>query len=160
MMSEAGEKKSFRIEIKKILAAAPEEFDLKQFAESSHIPLEGWQTIIDADSDFFRDGDRVCRREAVFCGRKFLITPETWEISEGVLIPGHRFVPYLDPEVFPYGTRFYIETKDGEYIYGVATAEDCGDKRFIYDTRLDLYFNTKQECIQFGARSCDVYILG
>jgi len=66
----------------------------------------------------------------------------------------------VDPEVFPYGTRFYIETKDGEYIYGVATAEDCGDKRFIYDTRLDLYFNTKQECIQFGARSCDVYILG
>lgn len=66
----------------------------------------------------------------------------------------------VDPEVFPYGTRFYIATKDGEYIYGIATAEDCGDKRFIYDTRLDLYFNTKKECVQFGARSCDVYILG
>ena len=66
----------------------------------------------------------------------------------------------VDPEVFPYGTRFYIATKDGEYIYGVATAEDCGDKRFIYDTRLDLFFNTKRECVQFGARSCDVYILG
>lgn len=66
----------------------------------------------------------------------------------------------VDPEVFPYGTRFYIVTKDGEYIYGVATAEDCGDKRFIYGTRLDLFFNTKYECIQFGARSCDVYILG
>ena len=66
----------------------------------------------------------------------------------------------VDPEVFPYGTRFYILTKDGEYIYGVATAEDCGDKRFIYGTRLDLFFNTKYECVQFGARSCDVYILG
>jgi 3D (Asp-Asp-Asp) domain-containing protein len=66
----------------------------------------------------------------------------------------------VDPEVFPYGTRFYIMTKDGEYLYGVATAEDCGDKRFIYDTRLDLFFNTKKECVQFGARSCDVYILG
>lgn len=66
----------------------------------------------------------------------------------------------VDPEVFPYGTRFYIVTKDGTYVYGVATAEDCGDKRFIYDTRLDLYFNTKKECVQFGARSCDVYILG
>lgn len=66
----------------------------------------------------------------------------------------------VDPEVFPYGTRFYILTKDGEYIYGVATAEDCGDKRFIYDTRLDLFFNTKRECVQFGARMCDVYILG
>lgn len=101
MMSEAGEKKSFRFEIKEILANAPDEFDLKQMASSSRIPLEGWETIIDADTDFFRDGDRVCRREAVFCGRSFLLTPETWEIAEGVLIPGHRFVPYLDPEVFP-----------------------------------------------------------
>ena len=66
----------------------------------------------------------------------------------------------VDPSVFPYGTRFYIVTQDGEYIYGVATAEDCGDKRFIHDTRLDLYFNTRYECVQFGARKCDVYILG
>ena len=66
----------------------------------------------------------------------------------------------VDPEVFPYGTRFYILTKDGEYIYGVATAEDCGDKRFIYGTRLDLFFDTKKECVQFGVRMCDVYILG
>ena len=66
----------------------------------------------------------------------------------------------VDPEVFPYGTRFYVLTKDGEYIYGVATAEDCGDKRFIYGTRLDLFFDTKRECVQFGARMCDVYILG
>ena len=66
----------------------------------------------------------------------------------------------VDPEVFPYGTRFYIMTQDGAYIYGIATAEDCGDKRFIYGTRLDLFFNTKYECVQFGARNCDVYILG
>ena len=66
----------------------------------------------------------------------------------------------VDPEEFPYGTRFYIVTQDGEYVYGVATAEDCGDKRFIYGTRLDLFFNTKNECVQFGARKCDVYILG
>ena len=66
----------------------------------------------------------------------------------------------VDPEVFPYGTRFYILTKDGEYIYGVATAEDCGDKRVIYGTRVDLFFDTKKECVQFGVRMCDVYILG
>lgn len=66
----------------------------------------------------------------------------------------------VDPEVFPYGTRFYIVSQDGEYIYGIATAEDCGSKEFIHDTRLDLFFNTKYECVQFGARNCDVYILG
>lgn len=66
----------------------------------------------------------------------------------------------VDPEVFPYGTRFYIMTRDGEYIYGIATAEDCGSKQFIYGTRLDLFFDTEYECVQFGARMCDVYILG
>ena len=66
----------------------------------------------------------------------------------------------VDPKVFPYGTRFYIVTQDGEYVYGIATAEDCGSKEFIHDTRLDLFFNTRYECIIFGARNCDVYILG
>jgi len=95
------EKRSFRTEIKAVLAAAPDEFGLSALASSSKIPVADWEVIVDADADFFRDGDRVCRREAVFRGRSFLITPETWEIAEGVLIPGHRFVPYVDPEVFP-----------------------------------------------------------
>ena len=95
------EKKSFRAEIKAALAAAPDEFKLSELALPSGIPAEEREVIVDADPGFFRDGDRVRRRESVFRNRKFLITPETWEIAEGVLIPGHRFVPYLDPEVFP-----------------------------------------------------------
>jgi 3D (Asp-Asp-Asp) domain-containing protein len=66
----------------------------------------------------------------------------------------------VDPKLIPYGTRMFIVSNDGVYVYGIATAEDCGDKRFIHDTRLDLFFNTKYECVQFGARMCDVYILG
>ena len=95
------DKKSFRAEIKAALAAAPDEFKLSELGLSPKIPVEEREVIVDADPDFFRDGDRVCRRESVFRGREFLITPETWEIAEGVLVPGHRFVPYLDPEVFP-----------------------------------------------------------
>ena len=95
------EKHSFRAEIKAALAAAPAEFEIPQLAASLHIPEDEWETIVDADPEFLRDGGRVCRREAFFTGRKFLVTPETWEIDAGILIPGHRFVPYLDPEVFP-----------------------------------------------------------
>lgn len=65
----------------------------------------------------------------------------------------------VDPEVIPYGTRMFIMTKDGEYIYGIATAEDCGSKEFIYGTRIDLHYDTEYECRQFGARMCWVYIL-
>ena len=104
-------------------------------------------------------GEVVTYTEKVTC----LATAYTCEGYVGTTATGTRArvgAIAVDPEVFPYGTRFYIQTRDGEYIYGIATAEDCGSKEFIYGTRLDLYFDTKKECIQFGARSCDVYVLG
>ena len=66
----------------------------------------------------------------------------------------------VDPDVIPYGTRMFIISSDGQYIYGIATAEDCGDKRFIVGNRLDLFYNTRYECVQFGVRDCLVYFLG
>ena len=65
----------------------------------------------------------------------------------------------VDPEVIPYGTRVFIVSKDGEYVYGLATAEDCGSEEHIYDTRIDLHFDTYAECRAFGARYCRVYFL-
>lgn len=66
----------------------------------------------------------------------------------------------VDPTVIPYGTRMFIVSSDGEYVYGIATAEDCGHPDFIAGYRVDLYMDTEYECIQFGARDCQVYILG
>ena len=64
----------------------------------------------------------------------------------------------VDPTVIPYGTRMFIVSNDGAYIYGVGTAEDCGGA--IKNNRLDLYFETDPECFQFGVRNCTVYFLG
>ncbi len=64
----------------------------------------------------------------------------------------------VDPSVIPYGTRMYIVTNDGRYVYGIAVAEDCGGS--IKGNRVDLYFDTVQECINFGIRNCTVYFLG
>ena len=64
----------------------------------------------------------------------------------------------VDPTVIPYGTRMYIVSNDGQYIYGIAVAEDCGGS--IKGNRVDLYFDTDAECWQFGIRSCTVYFLG
>ncbi len=63
----------------------------------------------------------------------------------------------VDPKVIPYGTRMYIVTNDGKYIYGVAVAEDCGGS--IKGNKIDLYFDTVKECINFGIRDCTVYFL-
>ncbi len=64
----------------------------------------------------------------------------------------------VDPTVIPYGTRMYIVTNDGRYVYGIAVAEDCGGS--IKGDRVDLYFNTDAECWAFGIRNCTVYFLG
>ena len=64
----------------------------------------------------------------------------------------------VDPTFIPLGTRMYIVTNDGDYIYGIATAEDIGGA--VKGNIVDLYFNTFAECYQFGRRPCTVYILG
>lgn len=64
----------------------------------------------------------------------------------------------VDPSVIPYGTRMFIVTNDGQYIYGEGTAEDCGG--YINGSHIDLYFPTVEECIQFGVRDCTIYFLG
>ena len=64
----------------------------------------------------------------------------------------------VDPKVIPYGTRMYIVTNDGKYVYGIAVAEDCGGS--IKGARVDLYFDTVEECYVFGIRDCTVYFLG
>ncbi len=64
----------------------------------------------------------------------------------------------VDPRYIPYGTRMFIVTNDGAYIYGVATAEDCGGG--IKGERIDLYFPTYRECMEFGRRQSTIYFLG
>lgn len=64
----------------------------------------------------------------------------------------------VDPTVIPYGTRMFVVSNDGCYIYGLSVAEDCGGA--IKGDRIDLYFPTTEECIQFGFRGCTIYFLG
>ncbi len=63
----------------------------------------------------------------------------------------------VDPTMIPYGTRMFIVTNDGKYVYGMGTAEDCGGA--IKGNRLDLYFPTTEECFKFGVKGCTVYFL-
>lgn len=68
-------------------------------------------------------------------------------------------VAAVDPSFVPYGTRMFIVTKDGAYVYGIACAEDAGDTNIV-GSRIDLWYPTYEECIQFGNREITIYILG
>ncbi len=63
----------------------------------------------------------------------------------------------VDPTVIPYGTRMFIVSNDGEYVYGIATAEDCGGG--IKGKHIDLYFPDVNDCWKYGVRSATVYFL-
>lgn len=61
----------------------------------------------------------------------------------------------VDRSVMPLGTKVYVVSNDGSYVYGFAVAEDTGVRGNI----IDLYMDSYNECIQFGVRDCTVYIL-
>lgn len=63
----------------------------------------------------------------------------------------------VDPRVIPLGTKMYIVSTDGSVVYGYCTAEDTGGA--IKGNKVDLFYNTTAECMQFGRRSVYVYIL-
>lgn len=67
----------------------------------------------------------------------------------------HVGVVAVDRRVLPLGTKVYVVSNDGKYVYGFAVAEDTG----VRGNSIDLYMDTNRECIQFGVRECTVYIL-
>lgn len=65
----------------------------------------------------------------------------------------------VDPSKIPYGTKLYIKSADGKYDYGYAVAEDTGGFAKKGSAITDLYMNTKSECVNFGRRKTEIYIL-
>lgn len=65
----------------------------------------------------------------------------------------------VDPSEIPYGTRMYVTSADGSYVYGYCVAADTGGFIYNSDTVLDLYMNSEAECQAFGRRDMMIYIL-
>lgn len=65
----------------------------------------------------------------------------------------------VNPNLIPYGSKLYIVSNDGQVCYGYATAADTGGALFDGSAIVDLYYNTLDECTQFGRRDVTVYVL-
>ncbi|MBQ6946538.1 MAG: G5 domain-containing protein [Clostridia bacterium] len=63
----------------------------------------------------------------------------------------------VDPRVIPLGTKMYICSPDGSYVYGYCVAGDTGGA--IKGNRVDLFMNSGSACNAFGRRTMYVYIL-
>ena len=65
----------------------------------------------------------------------------------------------VNPRIIPYGSKLYIETSDGNIVYGYAVANDTGGFIYTSDTLCDLFYNNRDVCYQFGRRYVNLYIL-
>lgn len=77
--------------------------------------------------------------------------------STGVHVkPGYIAV---NPKQIPYGTKMYIVSSDGKYVYGYAIAADTGGFARKGTAVADLFMWSEADCWQFGRRNVDIYIL-
>ncbi len=65
----------------------------------------------------------------------------------------------VNPAVIPYGTKMYIKTSDGSYIYGYAIAADTGGFIKSRPNNVDLFMSSKAACTAFGRRNVEIYVL-
>ena len=65
----------------------------------------------------------------------------------------------VNPKQIPYGSLLWITSKDGKFVYGYAIAGDTGGFARDGSAVLDLYMGSVQECIQFGRRNLNVYVI-
>lgn len=65
----------------------------------------------------------------------------------------------VDPDIIPYGSIMYIVSNDGQVVYGYAVAGDTGGALWAGTAIVDLYYNTYDECCQFGRRDVTIYVL-
>lgn len=95
--------------------------------------------------------------------RKLTVTATAYTDHTGTKTASGRLPQYgviaVDPKVIPLGTKLYVEsTDDGKsWQYGYCVAGDTGGA--IKGNKIDLFFDTRSECLKFGRRSAIVYVL-
>lgn len=65
----------------------------------------------------------------------------------------------MDLSKFPRGTKLYIKTSDGSFVYGYSEVQDTGHALVDGRVLVDLFFETYKESCYFGAKTVDIYVL-
>jgi uncharacterized protein YabE (DUF348 family)/3D (Asp-Asp-Asp) domain-containing protein len=101
------------------------------------------------------NGNRVSYKQA-FTGRCTAYTGGGWTATGRPAQFGNIAV---NPKQIPYGSRLYICSPDGKLVYGYATAADTGGFASKGYIMADLYYDTYNQCANFGVRNMTIYVL-
>ena len=116
---------------------------------SGYASISSDGTLID------HNGNRVSYKKA-FTGRCTAYTGGGWTATGRPAQYGNIAV---NPDVIPYGSKLYICSPDGSVVYGYAIAAATGGFASKGYIMADLYFDTYEECANFGVRNMTIYVL-
>ena len=123
-------------------------------------PVETEEEALEVSEQKFVPGTNLRYDEAVLFEATAYTCNSYEYVGNGITFTGTQArvgAIAVDPKVIPLGTKMYIASADGEYIYGYCVAEDTGG--LIKGNLVDLYYDTHDECIQFGRRDIIIYFL-
>lgn len=66
----------------------------------------------------------------------------------------------VNPAQIPYGTLLYIESTNGEFVYGYAIAADTGGALMSGTGLVDLYYESYSEALLNAVQQVNVYVVG
>lgn len=66
----------------------------------------------------------------------------------------------VNPNIIPYGTKLYIASPDGKFVYGYAIATDTGGALMNGTCLVDLFYETYAESLLNGVQQVNVYVVG
>ena len=100
------------------------------------------------------------RTEVMIKGKKYTVKKEIFKATaycnDPITAIGVKPRPMhtlaIDPKFVKYGTKIYIP-----YFDTIFTCEDCGGK--IKGKRCDVYMSTYRQCMDFGIRNLEVWII-
>ncbi|MBQ8029129.1 MAG: G5 domain-containing protein [Clostridia bacterium] len=94
--------------------------------------------------------------------KKLITGKATAYCGGGITATGQKAMPgrvAVNPRQIPYGTKMYIISADGKYVYGYCEASDTGGFARKGTATVDLYMHSYDDCMQFGRRMVEIYIL-
>ncbi len=75
-------------------------------------------------------------------------------------VPAYHGGVAVNPNIIPYGSKLYITSTDGSFVYGYATAVDTGGALMDGSAVVDCFYYSYGECVNFGRRNVNVYVIG
>lgn len=99
----------------------------------------------------------------IYYSSKIVGTATAYSAAEGALtatgVPVYYGGVAVDPSIIPYGSKLYIVSNDGAYVYGYATAVDTGGAMLSGQALVDLFYPSESQCYAFGRRNVTIYVL-